>query len=277
MMRICAVVVCSIVLVQASVTSADVIVSSIAAPGTVGKWSAFDIRGGGTASIVNLSGLGGNLENNAPLPTHAALITTGFSNNDKAEIGIGMDFGAVQDLSSLGYSYHKATVAGGNASAAPAIKLTILGPHPTDGFVTLVYEPTWNQPGNIGSSVVVPTDEWLTAAIDPNNGVFWTTGGFGLPSAPGGPSQGTLAELIGLADPEFATARVIGISVGVGTFNQGQQGYFDNVSASFTSGFEATYDFERVPEPASIAIWSLLGLGCCAYAYRRRRKANQSV
>ena len=37
-----------------------------------GVWFESDVRQGGTASIVDLTGLGGDLENNQPLPTGAA-------------------------------------------------------------------------------------------------------------------------------------------------------------------------------------------------------------
>ena len=52
------------------------------------------------------------------------------------------------------------------------------------------------------------------------------------------------------------------------TFNSsGFRGiYFDNVLFTFASSSVA------VPEPASIAIWSLFGLGLAGYIYRRRRR-----
>jgi hypothetical protein len=95
------------------------------------QWYFTDVRNGGAASIVNLSGLGGNLANNQPLPVSAAQLTTGFSNSDKAEVGTLGDFGSaatvLQNLQ-MSYSYFKQTVAGGNAFAAPSLKLTVFAP-----------------------------------------------------------------------------------------------------------------------------------------------------
>jgi hypothetical protein len=127
---------------------------------TAGIWYENDIRGAGVAGIENLAGLGGVLENDAPLPTGATRLTTGADNNDKAEIGIPDNFGLAGDILNAGfglsYSYFKENM--GNAFAAPSIKLVFFNfsqpcPSPdADCFVTLVYEPTWNQTGFEGSA-----------------------------------------------------------------------------------------------------------------------------
>ena len=78
-------------------------------------WYENDVRDGGTVSIVDLTGAGGDLENNQPLPTGAVLVTTGFADGDKAEIGVVDDYGTPNDVFttlSVGYSYHKASVVG---------------------------------------------------------------------------------------------------------------------------------------------------------------------
>lgn len=246
------------------------------------SWWASDIRDGGTASIVDLTGQGGDLENNAPLPTGAALLTTGASNSDKAEIAVADTWGTAGDLFSafsLGYSYYKSSVGDLNAFAAPAIKLSFLGTHPTDGFVTLVYEPTWNQASNPGASVAVPTDSWVDVSITPDSGLFWGTGGFGQPNTAGGPPLRTLNEWAAAFDSQFLSADLVAVSVGVGTFNQGQTGYFDNVTIGTDSG-STTYDFEAsavVPEPSTFALLSMGTLGIFGYGWQVSRKKRRAA
>lgn len=246
-------------------------------------WFANDIRGGGTASIETLGG-GGNLQNNQPLPTGATKLTTGLDNADKAEIAVVDSYGQVGNIFrslNVGYSYFKdANLPGSPAaanSAAPAIKLAISGAHPTDGFVQLIYEPTWNQSGTEGSSVAVPTGDWATVNIDFDTGLFWNTGGFGQMNSFGGPPLRTLEEWMMTFDMEFLTAELVGISIGVGSFNQGQVGYFDDVQISHTfgDGYDKTYDFEAaaaaVPEPAALG---LFGLGLVGLGLARRRRSH---
>lgn len=242
-------------------------------------WYLSDMRGAGTANIVDLTGVGGNLELNQPLPTGAVRVTTGADNNDKAEIGTFGNLGnaaTVLTSGTVGYSYYKQDVVGGNVSAAPSIKLTLFASGGTgDNFGTLVYEPTWNQP--TGGSAPSPTDAWQDVVINSTAGAgstatggWWWTGGFGESNTAGGPPVRSLSEWAALFlanDPtDFPSAQVVGLSVGVGTFNLEQIGYFDKVSIKVPGGIDKVYDFE-VPEPASIG---LLGLGALALAGRRR-------
>ncbi len=231
---------------------------------TPGSWYENDIRGAGVASIESLVGLGGALENDAPLPTGAVRLTTGADNNDKAEIGVADDFGLAGDIIDgnlqLSYSYYKES--SGNAFAAPSIKLVFFNfeqpcPSPdADCFVTLVYEPTWNQPGTEGSSAAVPTGAWTNVSIANTSGLFWGTGGFGLPNTAGGPPLRTLDEWLTASDASFQNATLVTVSVGVGTYNQDQIGYFDDVSLVTTgpSPVDVTYDFET-PAPAPFGLF----------------------
>lgn len=236
-----------------------------AAP-TPGVWFENDVRVGGTASTVDVSQAGGNLENAQPLPIGAAKLTTRVAENaDKAEVGVADAYGRVADIMSslaVAYAYYKADVPGGNAFAAPSIKLTFYDPdYVGDGFVTLVYEPTWNQPANPGASLVVPNDVWTDVAIDQNTGLFWGTGGFGQPNTAGGPPLQTLAQWAGTFDAGFADADLVLVSIGVGTFNPGQEGYFDDVTIDHSAGggYSASYDFEPLVPAGAIISFGVQG------------------
>lgn len=225
----------------------------------LGVWFESDIRGDGEAAVVSLFGEGGNLENAQPLPLGAARLITLDSNDDKAEVAVVDNYGTVGDILSsfeLAYSFYKASVPDTNAAAAPSIKLTISNPNCAEGvdcFGTLVYEPNWNGPGatspNPPSTNPTP-DVWTPVQIDADNGLFWWTGGFGQSNSFGGPPIRTLNEWADVMSPDFLTASVVAVSVGVGTFNPNQVGYFDDVriSHAFGAGFDKQYDFEPVPQ-----------------------------
>ena len=275
----------------ASTSTADTIIAEFLAGAPVpgdGLWYYGDMQAGGQASIVNLTGAGGNLEANQPLPIGAALLTTDGNNSSRADVGTFADFGdAAAFLSNvqLSYSFYKEAVVGGNQFAAPSLKLEIFAPAGTgDNYGHLIYEPGWNQP--TAGSQPVPTGDWQSVSIDSNTGSFasttdgdgsggwWWSGGFEVPSGAGGPPIRSLNEWITTfqsSDPtDFANARVVGIRMGVGTFNQNQIGYFDDVSYAVNGGASATWNFEPVPEPTSVA---LLGLATAALISVRRRKS----
>ena len=240
-----------------------------------GIWYENDVRLAGMASIEDLTGLGGDLENNQPLPPGAALITTGFDNGDKAEVGVLDDYGMPNDITAslnVGYWFHKASNPGQNLFAAPAIKLTFFNPvcddpaSAGDCFGTLVYEPTWNgagsSPGTPISSAVA-LDTWTQVNIDENTGLFWWTGGFGQPNTAGGPPINTLGGWLATFSSDFGDSTLIQVSVGVGTFNQGQIGYFDDVQIShaFGGGLSQQFDFGPVQDRPPVAIPALNSFG----------------
>lgn len=253
--------------------------------GVPGTWGTF-VTGGGSASLVDLTGLGGNLENSQPLAIGAGFLTTGANNSDRGEIGINKDFGLASDLLNtleVGYSYYKVNV--GNLSAAPSLKLAIYNPDGVgDSFGQLIYEASWNQPS--GGSHAPPTDAWQTVSIDADTGAgdnasggWWWTGGFGQPNGAGGtPIQSAREWGASFAtSSDFTGARIVGISVGVGTFNQSQQGYFDRVVFGAVSQEPTIWDFEPsssvVPEPTSALTFGMIGLIAGLGGYRRRKKA----
>jgi len=270
---------------------AVVVVSELKPFPSPGEWTV-QTTGAGTGAIVSLVGLGGNLEANA-LGSSAVKLTTGSDNADKVEVYLRDNFGLASDFLSnytFEYSYYKEVA--GNPSAAPSLKLEILGPNhdnnTNDNFGALIYEPNWNQP--LPGSQPPPTGAWQNVSInastgsgDDASGGWWWTGGFGQGSGSGGPPIKSLLEWKTLfqADADFATAQLVGVGVGVGTYNQDHIGYFDGVSITLTPQgptlnvvtFPVTYDFELaapVPEPATL---TLLGAGAVGLCVRRRRNS----
>lgn len=227
---------------------------------TPGVWYEYDVRTGGTASITDLTGVGGHLEYDQPLPAGAAMLTTDITNDAKAEVGVYDDYGKPNEIFStlsISYSFYKASNANQNYSAAPSIKLTFLNPSCVDSpdeecFGTLVYEPYWNVILGAPFPIALqPTmDEWTIVTIDEDNGYFWWTGGFGEPNSYGGRPLFTLKEWLRIFPDDFGEADLVLVSIGVGTYNQGQIGYFDDVVISHLSngGFYESYDFEPAPQ-----------------------------
>jgi hypothetical protein len=74
---------------------ADVVVTEFKTPGPIvpDSWYSADVKPGGTATIRDLTGLGGNLQSAQPLPSGAARLTTDSTNAAKAEVATYADFG----------------------------------------------------------------------------------------------------------------------------------------------------------------------------------------
>lgn len=268
-----------------SSVSAAIVVDTLVSTttGAEDEWYAYN-RGGGDSSIVDLTGAGGALESDQPLPSSAVKLTTGFANPDGAEVGTILNLGAAADVLKsidLGYSFFKQFVAGSNMAAAPSLKLAIYSASGTgagdfDSYGQLIFEPSWNG-GNPA------TDTWVDVAIDENTGSgatgsggWWWTGGFGLPSGAAGPPIRSLSEWADLFaaggdSADFATANVVGVSLGIGTYNQGQIDYVDNVRIA-TGSIDKTYDFESpkaVPDSGTTVL-SLFGALALIASMRRR-------
>lgn len=251
-----------------------------------GVWFESDVRVGGTASVADLTGTGGDLETNQPSPIGAARLTTDFTNAAKAEVGVYDAYGQAGSILStlqVAYSWHKAANPGQNLNAAPSIKLTFFNPSCVDAtnnpsldcFGALVYEPYQNGFGNNPA-----VDTWNTSALDYYTGLWWWTGGFGSPNQGGGPANMTLGQwdtLLSSLSTDFSGADLVLVSVGVGSFNQGQVGYFDDVTVSHSSGsYSVSYDFDPGPQFETLGecISTLIADNCSSLKGRARASCN---
>lgn len=248
-----------------------------------GSWFVSAQQTGGTASVV------GATPESPPFSPGAALLTTTNNNSSKTQVSVVDAYGAASNLasSSFGaqYAYYKA-VSGGldpNAAAAPALKLTV-----SDGAngITFVYEPYYQPPYSN------PTpNHWNTETISASQGLFWTASpqgnGFGLTEQAGGGYAGnqTLAQWVAQIQGSsyasaFANAALAAVSLGIGSYNNGQTGYVDYVTITGTSigtgsgALSRTYDFQPVPvpEPSTLAIAGLGALGFLGYGWKRRAR-----
>lgn len=237
-------------------------------------WTPTDVRPGGTAGIVDLTGAGGNLEANQSAPTGAVKLTTDATNAAKAEVGIRKDFGKVSAILNSSFDLSYSWYDTGGAVAAPSIKLEFYDAgYAGDGYGQLVYEP-YAQGATENSYITPTTGDWVTASIDLTIGRFWNTGMFGVGSSFAGPPNKTLSEWLTAFDVGFGNASLIGISVGLGTYNPSETGYFDSVSILGTSA-DGSWNFEApapVPLPAGLPL--LLGAFGGLALLRRRRKAS---
>lgn len=251
-------------------------------PVVADAWYISDVTAGGSASIVSLSGTGGNLENHQPLPTGAALLTTNNTTSAKAEVSTWADYGlasVILNQLTVGYSFFKPS--GTDQPAAPAIKLVISAAGGTgDNYGALIYEPYWNTGGT------VPVDDWVNVSINSSTGSgsdatggWWWNGGFDISNGAGGPPLRSLSEWLTAfqtaGDADFANAHVIGLQVGVGTYNANQADYFDNVSIQVGNAPAKVYNFEvgaaSVPDAGATVGLLLAGLMSLGLIARRRR------
>ncbi len=89
-----------------------------------GVWYEMRVEEGGAASTVDLTGVGGNLENNQPLPVGAALLTTGSNNLDVAHVGVVDTYGNASNILmdgalEISYSFYKVSAGDLSPYAAP--------------------------------------------------------------------------------------------------------------------------------------------------------------
>lgn len=238
--------------------------------GVVGINSTLPRSGLGSAQLVSAQGPGG-------ASSKADIEYINFSNPGNATSPI-VSMGSLGSLNSLGYEWYRG--AGGAASAwqHPVLRLYVdadgnMGTTNDRGY--LVFERAYNQ-----GTGAVPTNQWITEDLFTYNSgaganmwqVAFGVGNFD--TAGNWQTLSTWQSVNGFTPTPNgrtfnANSAVYGISFGVGSGWGTLSGAIDNVRIGFAGGASETYNFEVVPEPASMAV---LGIGALALL-RRRRKA----
>jgi hypothetical protein len=173
--------------------------------------------------------------------------------------------GTLGQLSSLSYEWYRDSSSTNAAVQHPALRLQVFDTI-SNAFGYLVFERAYN-------SLPTPVDTWTADDVFGNNYRMWSTGS--LPDSGVTVGARTLGEWIA----DFPAYVVTGVSSGVGSGWGQFSGAVDNITFGFGTAPPTTYNFEVradgvVPEPHTIAVWSLLGLCGSSMAWRSRRQAN---
>ena len=191
-------------------------------------------------------------------------LSTGFDGSGNSA-GV---LGSFDSLSAFGADlYTMSSPDSGNQ--APILRLELYSAN--DGgsakYGQLVFDTAWT-PGHYGTFTY---NQWNTVDIFNNASTIWLRGTGSLNNVYD-PGAGTNHERT-LADWESILSGkgygVISVNAGIGTFDGRFQGGMDNLQIGF-GGNNKTYNFEAVPEPASLCA---LGLG--ALALIRKRKSSK--
>jgi hypothetical protein len=168
--------------------------------------------------------------------------------------------GPLADLSHLSYEWYRDGSSTAPASLHPVLRLGILRVNSdnTAAVGYLTFERVYNGFG------AAPTDSWQSDDIVSNNYKLWATASLGF-----GEVFKTIPEWVSAANAVGATLYVISVNAGIGSgWNGTFEGAVDNITFGF-NGTYTTYNFEVVPEPASMLA---LGSGLIGLLGLRRRK-----
>lgn len=247
-----------------------VVVTTLQPAPTPGAWGVSD----GTPEIVDLTGVGGNLENNAPAGSGALkLDTTGGVAKSEIKFGapgpITMGDFFNNPGGTLSYDYYQVGGAP-NSNIAPAFKFEVLDLTDTsgDGYATFIFEPFY-----LTNSA--PTkNAWTNQVLSLTQGFFWNTGIYG---ENGFVYDNTVTDWLALFGNTFLDAFILSMSFGIGSGTPDQIGYIDNVQIN-NGNFNQTYDFEvaAVPVPAALPLYAS-GLALMGFAGWRRRQKKAAL
>jgi hypothetical protein len=175
--------------------------------------------------------------------------------------------GPLADLSHLSYEWYRDGSSTAPASLHPVLRLGILRVNSdnTAAVGYLTFERVYNGFG------AAPTNSWQSDNIIGSNYGLWATAslGFGDPDVNFSQVFKTIPEWVSAASAVGATLYVISVNAGIGSgWNGTFIGAVDNITFGF-NGTYTTYNFEVVPEPASMLA---LGSGLIGLLGLRRRK-----
>jgi hypothetical protein len=191
----------------------------------------------------------------------------------KAEIAISKSFsgagdstgvlGSFDSLSALSADLY--TQSSSVANQAAILRLELFSA--TDGggrYGQLVFDTSW-APSHFGTFTF---NQWNSVDLFANAGTTWLRASSGINTAygPGVVNGGERTLSDWMTQLGGKGYNVISINSGIGTFDGSFEGGVDNLAVGF-GGNTSTYNFEAVPEPASICA---IGLGALAMIRRRR-------
>ncbi len=250
---------------NAGASAANLALNSPVVGGVVGTYR--ETKNGATVGINTTMARSGN---------GSAWFSAVGNTGGKAEVALSTAFtgagdsngilGSFDSLSALGADLFTQSSSIGNQSAIVRLELF----SSTDGggrYGQLVFDTAW-APSHFGTFTF---GQWNTVNMFANAGSTWMRASSGINAAYGagvGVDNGERTLSDWMTQLGGKGYNVISVNSGIGTFNGSFEGGVDNLSLGF-GGNNKVYNFEAVPEPASICA---VGLGALALIRRRRAK-----
>jgi hypothetical protein len=175
--------------------------------------------------------------------------------------------GPLAQLSHLSYEWYRDSSSTAPSHLHPVLRLGILRVN-SDNHICLGYLTFERIYNGFGAA---PTNSWQSDDIIGSNYKLWATAslGFGDPNVNINNVLKTIPEWLNAASNANATLFVISVNAGIGSgWNGTFKGAVDNITFGFNNTY-TTYNFEVVPEPASMLA---LGSGLIGLLGLRRRK-----
>ncbi len=208
----------------------------------------------------------------------SAYIASDGTASGKSEIALSTSFSGQDSTGSLGlldnlsaWSADTYTQSCSILGEAPILRMELFSATDTkvNGslgvYGQLVFDTGWGTDGGLGSQYAYGNWQNIDLFGNKNTIHVWGSSSLGTKYGPGIGVERNLSDwLTDLAGKGYS---VIGINAGMGSSSLTYQGAVDNYALGF-GGRTNTYNFEAVPEPATMA---MLGMGALAFLRKRRR------